>query len=121
VRQSQISRKKGCLIAVIAIDFDNTLVFVKQPLEGAREAINVLREAGHKIIIHSCNREAWVKEVLDNNDMRYDRVHGNESKGKPLADIYVDDKGYHFPYNGSWNEQLPLVLAQIEGLDNRKW
>lgn len=108
-------------MAVIAIDFDNTLVFVAQPLEGAREAINVLREAGHKIIIHTCNREAHVKQVLDNNDIRYDKVHGNNGKGKPLADIYIDDKGYHFPYNGDWNTELPKVLARIEGLDNRKW
>lgn len=108
-------------MAVIAIDFDNTLVFVTQPLEGAREAINALREAGHKIVIHTCNREAHVKQVLDNNDMRYDRIHGNESKGKPLADLYIDDKGYHFPYNGSWLPELPEILARVEGLDNRKW
>lgn len=108
-------------MAVICIDYDNTLVFGTQPLEGAREAINVLREAGHKIVIHSCNREAWIKEGLDNNDIRYDRVHGNESKGKPLADLYIDDKGYHFPYNGSWVAELPKVLNRIEGKDNRKW
>lgn len=108
-------------MAVIAIDFDNTLVFAVEPLNGAREAVNALREAGHKVVIHSCNREAHVKHVLDNNDIRYDRVHGNESKGKPLADLYVDDKGYHFPYNGDWNVELPKVLARLEGLDNRKW
>ena len=108
-------------MAVIAIDFDNTLVFVKEPLPGARDAINRLREKGHKIVIHSCNREAWVKEVLDNNDIRYDRVHGNESKGKPLADLYVDDKGYRFPYNGDWATEIDAVLAYTDGLDNRKW
>ena len=108
-------------MAVIAVDFDNVIVVGKEPLPGARDAINLLRELGHKVLVHSCNREAWIKEVLDNNDMRYDKVHGNESKGKPMADLYIDDKGYHFPYNGNWNEELPKVLARIEGVDNRKW
>ena len=112
---------RRCFIAVIAIDFDNTLVFTAQELEGARESVNVLREKGHKIVIHTCNREAYVKQVLDNLDIRYDRIHGNESKGKPLADLYVDDKGYHFEHNGNWHEELPKVLARVEGVDNRKW
>ena len=110
-------------MAVIAIDFDNTLVFVTQPLEGAREAINLMREKGHKVVIHTCNREAHVKQVLDNNDIRYDRVHGNESKGKPLADLYIDDHGYHFPYNGNWSLEINKVLEddRVKDKDNRKW
>ena len=110
---------RRCFIAVIAIDFDDTLVFVTQPLDCAKEAVNRLREKGHKIVIHTCNREAHVKQVLDNNDIRYDRIHGNESKGKPRADIYVDNNGFRF--SGVWNNDINYILQAVEGIDNKKW
>lgn len=108
-------------MALIAIDFDHTLVEGDQPREGAREAINALREHGHKILIHSCNEVSWIKKVLNNNDIRFDGIFGEtklEGK-KPLADLYIDDKGYH--YKGNWNAELPEILARLKGLDNRKW
>lgn len=110
-------------MAVIAIDFDGTMVNGETILPGVRRAINILREDGHKVIIHSCNELSWIKKVLDSNEVRYDYVWG-ETKGfgsKPLADLYVDDKGYHFPYNGDWNDELPKIQARLTGLDNRKW
>jgi hydroxymethylpyrimidine pyrophosphatase-like HAD family hydrolase len=107
-------------MAVLAIDFDNTMVSGDQPLEGVKEAINILREQGHKIIIHSCNGTKWIKKVLDSNEIRYDFVCENDG-GKPLADLYIDDKGYHFPFNGSWTEELPKIQERIKGKDNRKW
>jgi hydroxymethylpyrimidine pyrophosphatase-like HAD family hydrolase len=106
-------------MAVIGVDLDNTLVLVDKALEGAKEAINILREAKHKIVIHSCNNKSWIEKVLNNNDIRYDYIW--DQVGKPLCDLYVDDKGYHFPKNGNWNEQLPLILERLSGLDNRKW
>ncbi len=109
-------------MAVVAIDFDNTLVNGKDALIGAREAINILRELGHKIIIHSCNEPEWIERVLNDNDIRFDLIwKGRAGVGKPLADLYVDDKGYHFPHNGNWSEELPAILVRLEGKDNRKW
>lgn len=108
------------IMAVLAIDFDNTMVVGDKPLPGIKDAINRLRELGHKIIVHSCNNTKWIERVLNNNDIRFDYIVTNDG-GKPLADLYIDDKGYHFPYNGDWNEELPRVLLRLEGLDNRKW
>lgn len=105
-------------MAVIAVDFDNVIVVGKEPLPGARDAINLLRELGHKVLVHSCNREAWIKEVLDNNDIRYDKVHGNESKGKPLADCYLDDKAIRFE---NWARALVDIDRCVKDKDNRKW
>lgn len=107
-------------MAVLAIDFDNTMVKnSKDTLNGLRDSINLLREYGHKIIIHSCNNPAWIEKVLIDNDIRFDFIWNN--KGKPLADLYIDDKGYHFPYDGDWTTETPSILARLEGLDNRKW
>jgi hydroxymethylpyrimidine pyrophosphatase-like HAD family hydrolase len=111
-------------MAVIAIDFDNTLVDRDKALPGAKEAINILREKGHKIIIHSCNNTSWIEKVLRNNDIRYDYIWTKtdaveEDAAKPIADLYVDDKGFHF--GGDWNADLFDILHRLEGLDNRKW
>lgn len=107
-------------MAVVAIDFDNTMVNHDQPLPFVKEAINSLREAGHKVIIHSCNNKSWIERTLNNNDIRFDHICDND-QGKPLADLYIDDKGYHFPYNGDWKAELPSIFERLKGLDNRKW
>lgn len=104
-------------MAVIAIDFDHTIVEGKEPFPGVKRAINLMREAGHKIIIHSCNNPNWIEQVMNNNDLRYDGIW-NEP-GKPLADLYVDDKGFKFM--GNWDTDIPLILELVKGMDNRKW
>jgi hydroxymethylpyrimidine pyrophosphatase-like HAD family hydrolase len=113
-----VGKEKGHLVmAVLAIDFDHTLVDGDKLRPFAREAINILREKGHKIVIHSCNNWKWIEKVLDNSDVRYDHIWTGE--GKPLADLYVDDKGYH--YRGDWESEVNDILLRVEGLDNRKW
>lgn len=107
-------------MATLAIDWDNTLMNGKDWLPGAKTALKRLRELGHKIIIHSCNSSSWIQKNLDEAGIPVDYINTN-SDGKPLADIYIDDKGYRFPYNGDWNDELPQVLLRLEGLDNRKW
>lgn len=105
-------------MAVIAIDFDHTLIDTptKAVLPGAREAVNILREHGHKVIIHSCNDSGWIARWLNDNDIRYDHIWCE--KGKPLADLYVDDKGFHLT---EWENDLDAILGRVQGLDNRKW
>lgn len=104
-------------MATIAIDFDHTLVNGKELIPGAKDAINALREAGHKIVIHTCNSPLWTQQVLRDNDIRYD--HYWDDKGKPNCDIYVDDKGYH--YQGDWATEKDIILKRLEGVDNSKW
>lgn len=105
-------------MAVIAIDFDDTLVHIDKRLEGAKEAINLLREAGHKIIIHSCNNPEWIEKVLNDQDLRYDLIWCKKWGGKPAADIYIDNKGFRFE---NWTSQIKEILELVNGLDNRKW
>ena len=108
-------------MAVIAIDFDRTIVDDQyEPLEGAKKAINAFREAGHKVIIHSCNNPKWIEKVLTDHDIRFDDIWADQ-KGKPMADLYVDDRGYRF--NGNWNVESDEILQHehIENKDTRKW
>lgn len=92
----------------VAIDFDHTLVDGQKARAGAKEAINQLREQGHRIIIHSCNDADWIRRVMANNDLRFDAIW--EGKGKPIADIYVDDRA--FRTTGNWAEDVK-VISQI--------
>lgn len=98
-------------MATIAVDFDHTLVDGETPIKGAREAINILREHGHKIIIHSCNGPKWIERVMNNNDMRFDYIWGSEgsdSGQKPVASLYIDDRGYRF--EGWDGDELERIL-----------
>jgi len=106
-------------MAVLAIDFDNTLVNGEEALPFAREAINILREDGHKVIIHSANDVPWIAKVLREHRIMYDKIWDNP--GKPLADLYIDDRGFDF--KGSWTEALPEILGHrhVKDKDNRKW
>jgi hypothetical protein len=117
-------------MGVVVLDWDNTIVDGDSKLlPGAREAITTLRNAGHKVIIASCNDPKWIKKCLNEFGLPVDKVWDNDStnpksygKGnKPLGDLYVDDKGYHFPHNGDWSSQIGPILERVKDKDNRKW
>ena len=84
-------------------------------MPGAKDAINLLREKGHEIIIHTCNSPEWAKRVLDNNDIRYDYIWGDDSDRdhgyKPVAALYVDDRGFRFRH---WNTDIHEILRILE-------
>ena len=99
---------------LIGIDFDHTIVdsATAEPLPGVRDAISRLRELGHKILVHSCNNPRYIKQWMLDHDIRHDYIW--EDKGKPVCDIYIDDRAYRFPFNGDWNEELPKILDTLK-------
>lgn len=99
---------------LVAIDFDHTLVDHDKPLKGAKEAINILREKGHKIVIHSCNNRGWIERVLRNADIQFDYICGND-ESKPACAIYIDDRGFRF--TGDWTADLPQILEILDEQD----
>lgn len=90
---------------LIAIDFDGTLVQGDKALPGARDAVNQLREAGHKVMIFSCNRTAWIKRVLEQNEIVVDYIWEGD---KPVYDLLIDDRNVEF--RGNWDETLKQAL-----------
>jgi soluble P-type ATPase len=103
-------------MAVIAIDWDHTLMEGKDWIPGAKDALKRLREAGHKVIIHSANEKRWIEHNLANAGIPVDGVW--DGKGKPNCDIFVDDKGFRF---ANWTSDLEPILMLVTDLDNRKW
>lgn len=111
----------------IAVDFDGTICEfdyprIGKPKLGVKEALTMLRGLGYRIMIYSCRTCHWhydifggdpkqptmeritVKqmiEYLDRNDIPYDLIDDG-SRGKPLADFYIDDKAIRFEDN--WYE-----------------
>lgn len=125
------------LVPTIAVDFDGTLCDHEFPGIGAikpyaREAMVTLKQWGYHIIIWTCRtchfhydvfggdpaqptlERPAVKQMiawLDKNGIPYDEVDDG-SRGKPLADYYLDDKAIR--YENNW----PEILAKIGGLNS---
>jgi glutaredoxin len=120
----------------IAIDYDGTIVkhvfpLPGEPLEGVKEAFALFKKLGYRLLIYSCRTCRWypeifrkdgepmglecsyaqdMKRVLDENQIPYDEIDDG-LKGKPVAEIYIDDKGWRF--NGNWAETAALVAALL--------
>lgn len=82
--------------------FDRPLA---KPLDGAREALASLKAAGHTIIIYT--GRGWpeyraTKQWLDDHGMAYDQIH----MGKPIADIWIDDRALRFTDWGQTRREL---------------
>ncbi len=78
-----------------------------QPIDGAREALQRLRAAGHTIVIYTAR--GWAeykvaKQWLDDHGMAYDAIQ----MGKPIADVWIDDRALHF---SNWADTLRQLGA----------
>jgi 2'-5' RNA ligase len=89
------------------IDLDDTLATENEDgsignlMEGAKEALNTLKQNGWNIVVYSYRSnvdEDNVKEFLDKNNLTYDSIF----IGKPLYQVLVDDRAIQFKNN--WKE-----------------
>jgi len=106
---------------IIAVDFDGVICeqnihYVPGKFDVLRpdvvKAIQTLYNDGHSIIIFTCRGD--VKEIanfLHEKNIPFDAINENIFKtptclnsGKPVADVYIDDKALFF--GGSWTEVL---------------
>lgn len=108
----------------ICIDIDGTIceyrgwhganVFGKV-LPGASETIQCLKEHGWFVIIFTTRaNKAAISKFLAENGIPFDAINENPFQpqnaigGKPLADIYLDDRAITF--RGNWNDALDEIL-----------
>jgi len=90
-----------------------------QPIEGAVETLQRLKDSGHYIIILTArnmqtynnnigkviaNQAPIVIKWLEKFKIPYDELHF----GKPVADFYVDDKGYKLENWNKFNNDMDL-------------
>ena len=104
-------------MALIAIDFDNTInnnldiekgERYSKPFPNAKDYLHLLKQDGHKIMIFSCNRTKWIEEWMNHWELPFDFIW---DAAKPIADVYVDDRGVGFrgDWTATYNEIKTLV------------
>lgn len=117
----------------IAIDFDGVLhdysngfqgedVFGEM-IPGADLATQVLKKEGNTIIIFT-TRPATdaLKKWLKDNNISYDYINENpkqpnNTSGKVIADIYIDDRGLRF--DGEWSEWFLRSIGEFKSCTER--
>ena len=118
---------------VLVVDFDGTIAQwaasgypnIGKPIEGSHRFLRLLKSEGWKIIINSCRNgaehEAAMAKWLQSNEIPYDEINHNSSypwaEGKPVGDVYLDDRGVRF--EGRWDTAYQRVqeLLHLEGLN----
>lgn len=108
----------------VCIDIDGTITrFIEwqgstvfgEVLPGAIENIQKLRSAGCFIIIYTtrADKEA-ISRFLEVNNIPFDAINENPNQpdnavgGKPLADVYIDDR--NLPFEGNWDRTYHDVI-----------
>ena len=99
----------------IMVDLDGVLcseeVFfdrpLAEPIEGARESLQKLREDGHTIVIYTAR--TWgeyrvTQRWLADHGFEYDGLH----MGKPVGDVWIDDRAIRFT---NWKDALAQLGA----------
>jgi len=78
----------------------------RSPIRNTILIMAQLKKTGNIVIIHTgrhINNLSITKSWLSRNKVKYDLIQF----GKPVADLYIDDKGVRFE---EWNEKLIKYL-----------
>ncbi len=80
-------------------------------------AMRTLKARGHKIIIFSTHSDKLLREYCEEKDIPFDYINENPeksgaNKGKPVANVYVDDRGYC--YRGQKSAELVDDLEKFQ-------
>jgi hypothetical protein len=104
----------------IAVDLDGTIAeydgwkgekHFGRPKPYAHEALQKMRQMGMKVIIHTARKhKGLVKQYLESENLPYDKIARNID-GKPIADVYLDDKGMKFK---NWIQAMTDVMFEMD-------
>lgn len=97
---------------IVAVDWDDTLVDAKTQewLPGAQAALESLLAQFKTVIIHTC-RANWPEGLSSIEAKLAPFRHDIRIVGKPLADVYVDDRAVRFT---GWPATLAELPATID-------
>lgn len=109
----------------LCVDFDGVIASYKhwegkgvfgEPLPNVAEALEKLQSLGWIIIIHTTRSETHlIEKYLNNHKILYnfinynpENIHQGLNMGKPLADVYLDDRGLTF--EGRWLDVVDKII-----------
>lgn len=121
----------------IAIDFDGVIHGYSQgwsdgsiydpPVEGTKEALENLKSEGYRIYIFTTRTNKifrkkndpdqlpLIKEYLEMHRLPYDKIW---TYGKPMADVYLDDRAV--PFSGNWSEAVDQIKNFETWIEKKK-
>ncbi len=94
---------------MICIDWDGVLRGKDRlPLPGALEAVEAIVQEGIDVVIFSCvpNREMII-DWLE----KYDFPYSDVTNIKPVAELYIDDRGLH---HKDWTSTLKEINKRLK-------
>lgn len=107
----------------VCIDLDGTLIHYEEwlgeehfghLLPGASDATKILHEKGWYIIIYTTRaNKSILTKFLSDNKIEFDAINENPCQpqnakgGKPIADVYVDDRALCF--KGNWQQTVKEI------------
>ena len=106
----------------IAIDLDGVLAQysgwhynIQDPYPGAKEFVEQLKEMGWLVILHSTRGREHMRTWADSHKIPYDAINesiGLETDGeKPVAHVYLDDRGMRF--NGDYSKTIQMLKERV--------
>ena len=118
------NRKTTMDSKTVCIDIDGTLVHFEDwkgethfggVIDGASAATRMLHENGWYIIIYTTRaNKKLIADYLNENKIEFDSINENPYQpdnakgGKPIADVYVDDRALCF--NGNWKQTVDDIF-----------
>jgi ribonucleotide monophosphatase NagD (HAD superfamily) len=124
-----------CRRGTIVIDLDGTICEHRypafgEPIAGAREALQRLKEAGYWIVIHTVRTSSYYRQVqlydddvnspevlaayLQRHDIPFDEIWLHD---KPVAMAYIDDRGMRLvgdTKKSNWKEIADTLLLETQ-------
>lgn len=120
----------------ICVDFDGVIAHYTEfegndkfgePIQGVQNALKVLKERDFTIIIFTTRKDTKaLRDYLKRNDITYDAINENPNqpegtnKGKPIADIYLDDRALRFDGNWKWALESIATFRPYNAVKNEK-
>lgn len=119
----------------ICVDFDGVIAqydgfkgndIFGDPIDGVQSAMEVLKKKGFTIIIFTTRTaSSKLKKYLNDNHITYDYINENpdqpkgSNSGKPIADIYLDDRAICFKGNLEIRTRIHRFLHSMELTEDR--
>jgi hypothetical protein len=91
-------------------------------MDNAHEFLDGIHERGHRVIVHSCNSVAYIRQQCEKWNLRVDAIWGElpgQEGAKPVCAAYLDDRAIQF--RGNLIDSLGEILAFVDNRPVRRY